>query len=531
MKKFVNLFTLLFCTLAAFALEVDPPAEPVAKDAPDTVLQHELVMMMSGQQMNLDPATSCYNSEAQVLNGLYEGLFTYNSKTLEPVPAIAQSYKISKNKKRWTFTIRQGLKFSDGTPITASSVRDAWILLLSTPEASYASLLDCIDGVAEFRNGQISQEQVGIKAKDDSTLIVNLKSPTAYFSRLLCHHAFSVFKEDRNVFSGPYIISSRTDSEILLTKNEHYYDAKNVHIPSIKILLSSDYKENTWLFNTGRADWVVSLLDTERLLNKNSMRLSAIFGTSYLFFSCNNTPWDKADFRNALLTAIPWQQLRTSLIPATTLVYPLSGYKSPEGLTETSEEDALEMMEEARKNASIPQDEKLSITFAISQDSELEKKQAEILKKAWEPLGVELKLEVIPDHLYLSSMNKSKSDIFSYSWIGDYADPSAFLELFREGSTLNQTKWHNQEFTQIFTLSDETTDSAERYKLLSQAESILLNDGMIIPVSHSLSLHALDLNLIGGWYTNALDIHPFKDMFFKESQVSQIPNIAALLNN
>ncbi len=526
MKKFASLIALLFCAFTLFAQESEESEVSVVKDAPDPVLQHQLVMLMSGQQMNLDPATSCYNSEAQILNGLYEGLFTYNSRTLEPLPAIAESYKISKNKKRWTFTIRKDLKFSDGTPVTASSVRDSWLILLSTPEASYASLLDCIEGAQEFRNGKISADQVGIEAKDDTTLIVNLKSPTAYFSRLLCHHAFSVFKEDRNIYTGPYTISSRSDKEILLVKNANYYDTKNVHIPSIKIILSSDYKENTWLFNTGRADWIVSFLDTDKLLNKNSLRLSAIFGTSYLFFSCNNAPWDNADFRNALLTAIPWKELRTSLIQATTLVYPLSGYKSPEGLTETSEEDALEMMEDARKKAGIPLDQKLTITFAVSHDSETEQKQAEILKKAWAPLGVELQLETVPDHLYLSNMNSSKSDIFTYSWIGDYADPSAFLELFREGSTLNQTKWHNKEFTETFTLSDETTDPQERYKLLSKAESILLNDGMIIPLSHSLSFHALDLNLIGGWYTNALDIHPFKDMFFKESKVSQIPNIA-----
>lgn len=524
--KIRKLFLAALLVLSAqliFAQEEDLES---ANDSPDPVLQHELILTLSGYEMNLDPNTASYNSEAQILNGLYEGLFSYDAKSLDPVPALAESYKISKDKKRWTFKMRKDARFSDGTPITAQSVKDSWLRLLSTKNAPYASLLDCITKAGEFRTGKAKSEEVGITVRDDSTLVVYLNSPTAYFARLLCHHAFAVSKQDLNIYSGAYVISERTEKFLRLVKNENYWDVKHVSIPSFLIQLSSDELENSWAFNTGRTDWIISMVDTDKLLNKNSIRISALFGTSYLFFSCKNAPWDRADFRNALLAAVPWKELRSAyLIPATTLVYPLSGYRAPEGLSETSEDDAVEMMVQARKDAGIPEDQKLSIIYAISKESEVQKKQYELLKKAWEPLGVELTVQTTTEARYIDSIDSWQADIFAYSWIGDYADPSAFLELFREGSTLNETKWVNEEFTKVLKQSDETTDAQERFKLLSKAEGILLSDGLIMPIAHSLSLHALDLNSVGGWYTNALDIHPFKNLYFKENLTSQVPNI------
>ena len=207
------------------------------------------------------------------------------------------------------------------------------------------------------------------------------------------------------------------------------------------------------------------------------------------------------------------------------MVYPLSGYPEVEGLVDYNEDEALELMEEARKNSGIAQDEKLQITFGIA-DNEYMKGLAAILKEAWAPLGVELVTFKISDEQYLSSIPYLNYDIFSYSWIGDFADPLAFLELFREGSTLNHTKWTNEKFTEKLKLADEETDGAMRYKILGQAEQILLDDGIVMPISHSISLHAINLNEIGGWYTNALDIHPLKNIYFKETIYAVPDNVA-----
>lgn len=488
-------------------------------------IQRTFIFSSPAYHLDLNPHTSSYSNEAQIINALQEGLFCYDPKTLDPVPAIASEYRISRDKKRWTFTIRDNAKTSDGSKITAQTVVDSWIHLQKTPDAPYSSLLDCIKGIKDYRENKISEEEIGLKANGQKLTVI-LNSPTAHLPRILCHHAFSVFTGNLEVFSGAYVLKEQDKNQLVLEKNKNYWDEQNVALEQVIIKISDDKKENSWHFNTGRTDWITTSFDTNSLINKNAIKISAVFGTTYLFFTCKNPVWNKAEFRNALLTAVPWDKLRSdNLIQASTLVYPLSGYPEVEGLTDYNEDEALELMEEARKNSGIGQDEKLEITFGIA-DNEYMKSLAAILKEAWDPLGVELVTFKISDEQYLSSIPYLNYDIFSYSWIGDFADPLAFLELFREGSTLNHTKWTNEKFTEKLKLAGEETDESMRYKILGQAEQILLDDGMVMPISHSISLHAINLNEIGGWYTNALDIHPLKNIYFKETVYAVPDNVA-----
>ena len=546
MKKILRAFFIPLSFLMVFTLSAQESSDDMQIEDFDSIIdleegsdekadlaeQRPLTILMAQQPLNLDIHTSTYSSEAQILDSLYDGLFSYDPKTLDPLPAIAESYKISRDKKRWTFTLRDDVTFSDGDKITAYTVRESWLSLLRTPGAPYASMLDCIKGAADYRNGLVSEKDVGITARNDKTLVITLLNPTAHLAKLLCHHAFAVCKvkdsgmTDTTVFSGAFTIQNQTENSLTLIKNERYWDAKNVRLPQITIQQSNELKDNSWKFNDGSADWISGMMDTNALLNKNTIRISAIFGTEYLFFSCKNKPWNDADFRNALLTAVPWDLLRqNSLVKASTLIYPLAGYQGVNGISETSPEDALEMMQDARKKLGIPQDEILTITFGISSTSERQKSQAELLKNAWEPLGVELKVQTTPDDRYIDSITGWNADIFSYSWIGDFADPIAFLELFRGGSTLNPSKWQNQKFDELIQKANESTDNGEHYKFLVQAEQILLDDGEVIPISHSISLHALNLQQVGGWYVNALDIHPYKYLYLKKAKVESAPNV------
>jgi oligopeptide transport system substrate-binding protein len=115
------------------------------------------------------------------------------------------------------------------------------------------------------------------------------------------------------------------------------------------------------------------------------------------------------------------------------------------------------------------------------------------------------------------------ADLFSYTWIGDFADPLAFLELFRSNSTLNVTNWKNSEFDKL--LDEAALYSDENHsKILAQAEQLLLNQGLIIPIQHPVSLNIIDLNSIGGWSVNSFDIHPLKYLFKKEQKIN-LPNV------
>jgi oligopeptide transport system substrate-binding protein len=184
-------------------------------------------------------------------------------------------------------------------------------------------------------------------------------------------------------------------------------------------------------------------------------------------------------------------------------------------------------MQEAKKSAGMKESDKLKIKFELTAVSDRQKEFFQILSDAWKPLGVELEASITNDYRYVESISESEADLFVYSWIGDFADPLAFLELFKDGSTLNQTVWKNEKFNDLLKQAAETTDSDTHNKLLSQAETALLDDGVVMPIRHSMSLNAVNTNAVGGWYTNALDIHPYKYLYFKDYK-QKIPNVVKL---
>ena len=113
--------------------------------------------------------------------------------------------------------------------------------------------------------------------------------------------------------------------------------------------------------------------------------------------------------------------------------------------------------------------------------------------------------------------------MFIYTWIGDFADPLAFLELFRGDSTLNDSGWKNAEYDRLINEAAGAGDE-ERYKLLGQAETILLDSCMVIPVHHPVISNVIDKNTCGGWTENAFDIHPLKYLY-KKTAATTVPNV------
>lgn len=505
-NKFFLSCCLLFICLNAFC---DDFSSIIKNESEIKKAQREIVIINSQFPYNLNPHTSNYASEAQILSGLYEGLFSYDPLTLEAVPALVETYKISRNKKTWTFTIRKDCSFSNGEKINAETIYNSWIKLLDPKtKAPFASLLDCIEGVANYRQGKGTEKDLGIVVKGETTLVVRLITPTEHLPKILCHHAFSIVHPNKSIFSGPFYLASQSNTEILLKKNISYWDARNVVIPSIKFILGDDQKENAYLINTGKADWAMDATDSSKILNSSTVLISTQFGSEYFFFSSEKKPWDSPDARNALLYAVNWEELRKScLVPADTLLVKLRGYPDVIGIGDTDIDYANELLEKAGLK-----DQDLSITIAIP-DTEYSNKQVEILKESWQAINVNLNIEKIPSNEYINNIHSIPADLYTYTWIGDFADPLAFLELFRGSSSLNETQWISEKYDSLLEESAYITDTTERYKKLAEAEQVLLDDGLLMPVSHPVSLNIIDRETIGGWYENSLDIHPLKYLY------------------
>ncbi len=514
-QKFFSIFILavLFCCQSVFS-QFDK------FDGFDQKNQREFVILTSHTNPDLNPHTASYSTEAQLINGIYEGLFSYDPITLQAVPALCESYKLSRDKKTWTFTLRENVTFSNGEKITSQTVKNSWIKLLQTKDAPYSSLFDIVQGAVDFKKGLISEEELGIKIKDEKTISVKLLNPAEHFPNILCTQAFSIVSETENVYSGPFVLKEYTDSYILFEKNEKYWDAKNVALPSIKIIISENEEENTYLYNTGKIDWAMDMLDIKKVLNPQSIYLTTQFGTEYFFFKPLEKPWDNPILRNALLTAIPWNEFQEkSLVKATNFIVPISDYPQIFGVPEYDLDVALELKKEAGF-----ENQNLSLICAI-QDSEYSFELAKKLQTYWAKIGVELIIQKTPINRYLKSISGWNAQIFTYSWVGDFADPIAFLELFRGDSSLNVSGWKNSEYDSLVNQAS-LLSGEERLKKLSEAEQFLLDNGMIIPISHSVSFNAIDTSYVKGWFENALNYHPLKYIYLQEEKI--FPNVVRL---
>ncbi|GMO60927.1 MAG: peptide ABC transporter substrate-binding protein [Treponemataceae bacterium] len=516
-KSYIFVAFLLLSLFAweAFIYAQNKQTEKKSAPAFKEALQHEFIIIEYPHDYDFNPHTSNYADEAQLFTGLYEGLFSYDPYSLEPLPALAESARVSRDKKTWTFKIRKDAVFSDGAKITAQTFYDSWVQMLAPEtDAPFASLLDCVKGVADYRAGKAAADAIGLSVRDEYTLIVQLENPTEHLPRILCHHSFAAVPKKEGVYSGPFVLESATSDTIKLVKNPKYRDAANVPLPEITIKMSEDAADNAYLLNNGRADWAMSAIDTSKVLVPRNIKVSAEFATEYLFFKSDKFPWNQHEFRSALLTAVPWDELREqTFVPAETFIYALPGYDSPAGYTSQDTEEAKILLDEAKKQHGVKADEKLSLTFAIM-DSEYMKEQAKLIKDAWTALGIDVQIQSTPPSRYLSSIESWNADLFSYTWIGDFADPVAFLELFRGDSTLNISSWANAEFDALLEKAAATQVSGERFSLLANAEGALLDSGMVIPISHPVSVNVIDLDAISGWFPNALDIHPFKYIYF-----------------
>ena len=483
----------------------------------------KFTVIESVREHDLNPQTTSYASDAQLLTGLYEGLFTYDPVNLSPVYAIATDYRISRDKKRWTFTINPNACFSNGEQITAADVRDSWLRLLLTSDAPYASLLDVIVGAEEYRLGKCSEEAVAIYANSATSLSIHLVKPANYLPKVLCHPAFSIVHRNPTVYSGPFYLDDMETGYYSLKKNQYYWDKENVALDEIVFYQSDDEVENAFYFNTGFADWVTANLDTSILLNKSAFHYNAEFATSYYFFKIDDSVWQYPEFRTALFEAIPWEELRKDYyVQAQTFVYPLVGYPDIDGYSYTDAAEAKNLMEAAREKYGIPQDQKLILLFEMTENS-VSQEHLALLSDAWAPLGVELQIRVKKAYEYFGKVRQSNANLFIYTWIGDFADPLAFLELFRGDSTLNDSLWKNEEYDLLLNQASGVSEE-ERYQLLGKAETILLDNCMVIPVHHPVIYNIIDKNTCGGWSENAFDIHPLKYLNKKVDKTT-VPNV------
>jgi oligopeptide transport system substrate-binding protein len=490
----------------------------------------EFVMADSPQTISLDPLHTFTSFESQFYTAIYEGLVVADPQTLEPVPGVARSWESSDDGKTWTFFLRDDALYSNGDHVRAQDFVASWMRMIDPANnAEYSFFFDVIKGAHAYRTGQVKDpSSVGLTAVSDDELKVVLEAPAAHFLKLLTHISFlplhpSLLRStgwstaSTVIGNGPFVMKSRTDQEIVLDKNPRYWDADNVGVDRLRIRFMDDASDATDGYITGKIQWVTrSLINGDKLQPTDKIEIYPMFGTTYFFFACDEPVWNDWRVRRGLALLVPWDQVRTKddfSFPSDLVIPAIPNYPTVKGIADQHVAEAKKLL----TDAGYPDGKGLpTVIVKVSSDSDSMKALVQKMADAWKSLiGLNVVIKEVDPNSYLAETRKNDFTLAISTWIGDYADPLTFLQLWTSGSNLNDARFSDKDYDTAVNEAVTMTDMRKRYRRLADAEQILLTKAAVLPLDHSPAINLINTTVIGGWFSNPLDIHPFKFLSFK----------------
>jgi len=372
--------------------------------------------------------------------------------------------------------------------------------------------------------------EVGIEVVDPLTLRMTLEAPTPFFLKLIGYYPlFPVnqkcvetygsplwTKPENIVSNGPFDIEfRRIRDRIRLVRSDTYWNRDEVKLGVVDALAVDSYTTGLNLFMTGMADWIVTpppaalriLLQADP--PRNDLNPAPFLGVYYYMLNTKRKPLDDVRVRKALSLALNRQEITTVLlgageIPSLSLVPPgIDGYEAQE----CSPEDPAE----ARRllaEAGFPEGKGFPRLDILYNTSEAHQAIAELIRKQWQQvLGITIKTRNEEWASYLSSQRQMQYNVSRRAWIGDYTDPNTFLDMFVTGGEQNNTGWSNADYDRLIREAGHEFDPAERFKLLQQAERILMDDLPILPIYFYVSKNMVNPH-VRGFYNNIQNVHP-----------------------
>jgi len=490
----------------------------------------------SADPESLDPHKTSTVYEANILRDLFMGLMVQNAKA-EVEPGAAESYTVSDDGKTYTFKLRQGATWSDGTPVTAQDFEFSWRRVTDPATASeYAYMLSPVVNADDITAGKKKPEELGVKAIDDMTFEVMLNAPTPYFLEMLTHQTtFPVSKANVEKFgadfvkpgnlvsNGAYTLAEFVPNDhVKAVKNPKFYDAANVMIDVVNYIPTEDRSAAMKRFEAGELD-TNDDIPTEQLADLRAkfgdqIHLGPYLGSYYYSFKIDKAPWDNVKLRHAISMAVDREYLaekvwQNTMIPAYSFVPPGIGGYEPRPV-DYSEKSQIDREDEAKKilaELGYGPDKPLKMEIRYN-TSENHKNTAVAIQEQLKPLGVEVTLLNTDTKTHYGHLEqKGDFDIARAGWIADYKDPANFLDLCKTAAGNNYSQYTSKEFDDLMAAAaaaGSPTDPAPRMKLLSDAEAIgVARDLCVVPLLF-YGFHTVVSSKIKGWEDNVMDVHP-----------------------
>ncbi len=511
-----------------------------------TVERADFTFNNASEPQSLDPKVVSGVPEGRVLRCLYEGLTNMHPKTLVPVPGMAERWEVSEDGRTYTFHIRKNARWSNGDPLTAEDFVYSWRRFLDPAmPAKYAQLLWLVVKGRDFFDGKVPSAEVGIRAPEPHTFVVELVHPTAYFLDLCSFYPLfpvhratveahpKTWSKPRNfVGNGPFLLEARTIRDrIRLRKNPQYWDADSVRLNTVDILPVEDHVTGLNLYLTGVLDWETDVPQQviSDLLKRDDFQPRAYLGSYFYRINLKHRNPEKARFlsdprfRMALYLAMDRKAIvegvtKAGELPSRALVPPgIPNYSDarhqPPALPEMDMEKARALIEEVKKDLGV---DKIPTLKVLYNTSESHKNIAEVIQQRWgQGLGLKIKLENQEWGTYQASQKALDYDISRSAWIGDYADANTFLDLFVSGGGNNHTGYADPIYDSLIEAAAREADRDKRREILYKAEEMLLRDLPIIPI-YSYVTKNLVRPWVKGFYPNLQNVHPLKFVWIDE---------------
>ena len=542
--------SLAACGSSASTTDTNGSADTATTEAADAATGEGtgFTVQLGPNPETLDPALNAAVDGGNTLITIEEPLLIIDENN-EIQPGQAESYEVSDDGLVWTFHLRDGLKWSDGSDLTAADFEYSFKRLACPDTAApYAeTVVGMIDGYQDAignpdADGNTTTDPdwdaLNVHASEDGkTLTVQLSYPCSYFDKLCAFAAMSPVQQatveangdawctqpDTFVCNGPYMISDWIPSErIVLSKNPNYvggWDSSKIVSDTITLLLLEDSSAAYAAYNSGEAqlikdvptDEIPSLTKAE---DGGDFYVDTNLGTYYISLNDQREPFTDAKVRKALSLAIDRDYVANTIMqgtyePAYNFVGPgivdESGmfYDNANGGKRYISDDYDANLEEAKKlmaEAGYPNGEGFPTIEYSANDAGYHIPVAEYVQQAWGELGITVNINKVEWASFLPMRRAGDYDISRNGWSMDYNDPSNMLELFTTNNGNNDGKYANPDFDKVIEES-RVADKATHFEKLHEAEDMLMADAACIPVAYYNDFWLQSPSLKGTWHS------------------------------
>ena len=489
----------------------------------------------------LDPALNSAVDGGNMLITLFETLLIIDQDN-KVQPGQAEKYVVSDDGLTWTFTMRDGLKWSDGTELNAKDFEYTFKRIADTNVAApYAeTVIGMIEGYKDAIDSK-NPEKLNVKASEDGkTLTIKLAYPCSYFDKIVAFGTMSpvqkatvekngdswATKPETYVCNGPYTITEWTPSEkIVCKKNENYkggWDSSKIVNDKLTFLLLEDSSASYTAYTGGTAQLIKDVpteeIPTLKKDKKDEFYVDPILGTYYLSMNLNKAPFNDKNVRKALSLAIDRDYVANTVMQGT--YSPAYNYvgtgvddvdpgkflenakAANDGKTYISE-DYKANLEEAKKalaEAGYPDGKGFPTITYSTNDAGYHKAVAEYLQQAYKQLGITMNIDVVDWSSFTPKRRAGEYEMARNGWVMDYNDASNMIELFTSTNGNNDGKYNNPAFDKAMNDS-KVADKAAHFAALHEAEKIVSEDYGFIPVAYYNDFWLQSTNLKGTWHS------------------------------